>query len=211
MRIAISAAIPSVFRMPRIGSGQSDQGKSGVFLAALPQLESRPFVNADDRHSRSGFTLIELVVVVLIVASLTSVTVISLRPVIQRSRLRRAAETLASADQFARSTAFRENGAICRFERDFCEVSSPSNQRLRRFRLPDGVTCSEIRVGGTVSTVGRIFYDGRGISPTFALRTQTGTLSLWRVHIGISGQVTDAANLSEVQQWLTPLANPAFE
>ena len=77
-----------------------------------------PMITPHPRHScrkpeaHKGFTLVELMVVVAIMAILLALAAPSFTPLIERWRVRDAAETLTSSLYFARSEAIKRGGQI---------------------------------------------------------------------------------------------------
>jgi type IV fimbrial biogenesis protein FimT len=61
---------------------------------------------------RRGFTMIELMIVVAIVAILATVAMPSMRDIVVRARLKTAAGDLHTSLMFARSEAIKRNGAV---------------------------------------------------------------------------------------------------
>lgn len=72
----------------------------------------RPLPRRPDQPAQRGFTAIELMVVVAIVAVLAALAAPSFRPLIERWRVRSAAEELTSTLYFARSEAIKRGGGI---------------------------------------------------------------------------------------------------
>lgn len=128
-------------------------------------------VTGIERHRRRGFTLVELMVVVAIVAVLAAVGVPSFRDMLLNQRLASAARGFNSALNFARMEAIQRaqsvevaalagsgwsDGWVVR------TVADDSPQTLRRFdRLPQGVSVD--------TTLGKGFaqglrYDSNGFS-----------------------------------------------
>lgn len=64
------------------------------------------------KNSSSGFTTIELMVVVAILAILTALAGPSFRPLLERWRVRDAAESVTSTFYFARSEAIKRGGQV---------------------------------------------------------------------------------------------------
>jgi len=73
-----------------------------------PLARSKPGV----RQANSGFTMIELMIVVAIMAILIALAAPSFTPLIERWRVRDSAETLTSSLYFARSEAIKRGGNI---------------------------------------------------------------------------------------------------
>ena len=73
-----------------------------------PHARSKPGV----RQANSGFTMIELMIVVVIVAILIALAAPSFTPLIERWRVRDSAETLTSTLFYARSEAIKRGGRV---------------------------------------------------------------------------------------------------
>ena len=73
-----------------------------------PLARSKPGV----RQANSGFTMIELMIVVAIMAILIALAAPSFTPLIERWRVRDAAETLTATLYLARSEAIKRSGGI---------------------------------------------------------------------------------------------------
>ncbi len=72
-----------------------------------------PPLRAQDRkHQIRGFTLIEVMVVIAIVAILAALAAPSFGPLIERWRVRQAAEDLTSTLYYARSEAIKRGGGV---------------------------------------------------------------------------------------------------
>ena len=69
-------------------------------------------MNATRRLSRAGFTIIELMVVVVLVAIVVALAVPSFRELIARNRLEGVASELVTDLQYARSEAVSRNGNV---------------------------------------------------------------------------------------------------
>lgn len=75
-------------------------------------MSPRPFSKRSPRSTASGFTAIELMVVVAIVAILAALAMPSFREIVQRYRVKRVAEDLTATLYFARSEAIRRGGYV---------------------------------------------------------------------------------------------------
>ncbi|MGL6206135.1 MAG: pilus assembly FimT family protein, partial [Giesbergeria sp.] len=71
-----------------------------------------PVATRVEKVRQHGFTAIELMVVVAIVAVLAALAAPSFTPLIERWRVRQAAENLTSSLYFARSEAIKRGGGI---------------------------------------------------------------------------------------------------
>lgn len=72
----------------------------------------RPSLETPHNLTQNGFTAIELMVVVSIVAILAALATPSFTPLIERWRVRSAAEDLTSTIYYARSEAIKRGGGI---------------------------------------------------------------------------------------------------
>ncbi|MEM9828051.1 MAG: type II secretion system protein [Planctomycetota bacterium] len=162
-----------------------------------------------------GFTLLELMVVLLILASLATLTTISLRPVLHRARLDRAADVLASADRFARIHARASSGTLMQIKRRGCDVLAADGRLLKRYAYPERVFCERVWAadgsGGIAGSDQRsaLGFDSRGVTKTYAVVLQIdagdeAAMRRFRVHLGTSGQSMDATSDDEVRAWLQP-------
>lgn len=87
------------------------------------------------RHNMRGFSLIELMVGVVIIAILASVGAPNLMNWIQNTQLRTAAETLSSGVQLARAEAVRRNTSVT------FTLSDASSGWTVGCTVPSGVDC----------------------------------------------------------------------
>lgn len=80
-------------------------------LHPFPRGRRRQLLRAAPPAHR-GFTIVELMVVTAILATLAALAAPSFRPLIERWRVREAAETLQSTIYFARSEAIKRSGSV---------------------------------------------------------------------------------------------------
>ena len=85
-------------------------GYMSVLLSDLRAMQAQPCTAA--RRQARGFTLLEVMVVVAIVAVLAAIAAPSFTPLIERWRVRSAAEDLTSTVYFARSEAIKRGGGV---------------------------------------------------------------------------------------------------
>lgn len=158
-------------------------------------------------RGRYAFTLIELVIVIVIMAILSTLAVLSLRGTMDRYMLSRAAETIERFDARARRDAslLRQpiRAAIDRNRKRLTIDTSRTDNA--QYRLPRRVEVGKIRLGRRV-TVGNRFeiqFSRRGASPTYAVELRRGDMSQWLLVLGTSGQVVPLSSEGEVDAILS--------
>ena len=87
---------------------------NGVFMTKTPDVTVRqePVKRHFQQNRSSGFTLIELVIVIVIVALGVALAVPSFRDVVEKRRLSFAAEQVSTLLTFAQSTAVKHNSDV---------------------------------------------------------------------------------------------------
>ncbi|MEM1068736.1 MAG: prepilin-type N-terminal cleavage/methylation domain-containing protein [Planctomycetota bacterium] len=137
---------------------------------------------------RTGFTLIELVVVLVIMALLVSIAAVSLRGTMDRYHLNQAKQVIISSDAKAR----RQARSI---ERPLVMTIDRRKRQIRIgesiFRIPAAVEVASVDTGRrvTVGTEVEIDFGRSGWSPSYAVELKRGSASRWIVVLGGSGQV----------------------
>ena len=165
--------------------------------------------------TRSGFTLVELVIALVILVILSSVAALSLSGTMDRYQLARATETIEMFDARARRDA-RSSGQSLQTRIDTgrgeLHIESTSNdrgsgdsQRIRTFRLPRNVVIQDIQLAKKV-VIGRSFDtiinpQGQGIS--YAVHLTRGPISRWLVVLGASGQAIQVQDQREANEILS--------
>jgi prepilin-type N-terminal cleavage/methylation domain-containing protein len=157
---------------------------------------------------RNAFTLIELVVVIVIMAILSTIAAVSLSGTMGKYDLSRAAETIERFDANARRQARVTQAPVTMtIERTKgrLKVDVAGRDRDATYRLPGRVTIGSIRlhrrfVAGTVFAAS-VSADGQ--SPTYAVELSRGRMTRWLVFVGVSGQVVQAENEDQVDALFT--------
>lgn len=153
---------------------------------------SRPLSKAFERY---GFTLIELVLVLVILSIMMGVAIWSLRGHFDSAKIAQAFDVLEQADQYARSIALRENRVyrmIFRDKTSTIEVlpeSGSGARRSRTWKLPNGIGLARFRGPRGFSGSGRneVSIAATGVSPTYAIQLRRGSEpGPWLVALGLS-------------------------
>lgn len=166
--------------------------------------------------SNRGFTLIETVLAVLIMALLASAVAFSLSQPIQGARLREALSQLQSCDGLARQNARQSPRPV----RLIISPTANAIDRLEgeqlRFRstLPIGCRITQVIVGRHATWIDRatITFSASGLSRTYAVRLQAPSFDRWVLFSGLSGQMTlvqDERTLRTILDGLAPTRRDA--
>jgi general secretion pathway protein H len=140
-----------------------------------------------------GFTLYELLAVMVLMAVLAGTVAVSVRGHVSNARLLAFLDRLESCDARARAQARRLNHPlVLKFDADDQRVSqSYANVAERSFAAPLGVEIEQIKTAKQESDHGilQIAVSPLGQSDTYALRLQASSgRSMWLVVLGASGQ-----------------------
>jgi prepilin-type N-terminal cleavage/methylation domain-containing protein len=172
------------------------------------------------RHSSFGanraFTLIEVIVVLVLTALLTTAVAVALTSPARAARARDAAERIDSFDRLVREHAKRagaaqaivfdlNRGTVRRGETESEDgirepgsiLQLPGQFRVERLLLPGGpVLSGEVRVP----------VSPRGQTPSYAvLLVERKQKPHWLVFAGLTGQMTEARDATEVEQLFAAL------
>ncbi len=147
---------------------------------------------------RSGFTLIELAIVILIMAIMAGFAVLSLRGHIDRARWTRSLEQLENMDRLGRIAARNESAPYrLSFHRTKRKVElravGPNAPRksVREWKLPNGIQFASFRDGASAnrSEEMRIEINPSGQSRSYAVAIKANSgPAQWLVTLGLSGQ-----------------------
>jgi prepilin-type N-terminal cleavage/methylation domain-containing protein len=151
---------------------------------------------------RAAFTLIELMIAIAILATLTAAAVLSFAAPLREAQFREAIDVVRSADANARTEARhfgrRVNLVFHPGQRviERCDVSGAVTARTQ---LPASVVIDELRINGKRSfDTSGIPVSELGLSPTFAVRLVSGDRTQWLGFAGLSGQMTVVNNDAEL-------------
>ena len=166
-----------------------------------------------------GFTLLELLVVLTLVALLTAVVVFKLRVPYRRARAGEVAERIAFTDGLMRSHARNfSKAARLVFELDRGSVHVETGEHNRdshfAFEIPPGVQLEEVWLAGKTTRRGRVVVESpsHGVTPSYAVRLSTRHgPDRWLLFAGLTGQVTHMENERDVQQVFAYLDTPGID
>lgn len=125
-------------------------------------MTARPTSGAARRHRSAGFTLVEMLAVMTILALLAALTLPALRPPPDRLRLEAAARTVASALRLSRAKAIAINGDVVLAidaERRLFESSAVPATRIDRDIAVAMTLAAPERRGRSAGAI-RFFADG---------------------------------------------------
>jgi prepilin-type N-terminal cleavage/methylation domain-containing protein len=159
-------------------------------------------------RQRSGFTLIELVIVILIMAIMSGFAALSLRSHIDRARWTRCFEQLEYFDRIGRIAARSESTPYrLSFHRAKRRIelraigSNASRKSYREWKLPNGVQFSGFRDRASSSRSEELSIEinpnGQSRSYAVAIKANTGPRE-WFVTLGLSGQHIRMENSDDV-------------
>lgn len=166
---------------------------------------------------RTGFTLIEVMLAVLLMALLASAVALSFSGPLQRARAEDAQQTLRSFDAAARQMATRWGRPVrVVFDVSAGTLSRREGQSLQeprsRIALPSGYRVDEIRVEGRGYSDGEavIDYSALGLSRSYAAHLSGPGLDRWLLFAGLSGEMTQAQDESAVESILGNVAPTSY-
>lgn len=144
-----------------------------------------------------GFTLLEVVTVVVILALVMAIATTTMLGPIRRARMTHAIDTLENVDRFARSSARRDNLAYrIVFDRKKRSIQAASTtetkaKNIRMWRLPGGIEMGDFYDADGVNRLSKyeILIAANGTSPGYAVSLgMPGSRKNWLVTFGLSGK-----------------------
>ena len=152
--------------------------------------------------------------VVVLIAVVSSAVALAFGGSLKKARAIEALDQVRSADAAARQAA-RRIGTRVRVELDLSSGTlsrtegAASDRPTFESQLPAGARIDEVRTAERNAYSGRatIDYSPLGISPTYAVRIIAPGVDHWLVFAGLTGQITDASNESEVDAIFAPIAH----
>ncbi|WP_197455953.1 pilus assembly FimT family protein [Stieleria neptunia] len=166
-------------------------------------------------RSRVGFTLVEILTVVVIVSLLAGVALVSVSVPLRRSQADAAIAEFRSLDLTARLRSSAGLGgwiAINSAEKEIVYSESDVRQGQRRVQLPAGTLIQRVRGlsrNGSRSYVVR--YSNQGTSQTYAVEIAAkGNRARWLLFLGLTGQsyvLDDSKLIDEIFRGPSPAEN----
>jgi prepilin-type N-terminal cleavage/methylation domain-containing protein len=158
---------------------------------------------------RTGFTMIEIAVVLLILAIAAAAVALNVRPTMQSLRWEEARARIVAFDRLTRWQA-REHDAELRVLVDLDEAAlarvtptDEENPAGAPMALGDGCRVLALWVSGTRARGGQgsIAFSRHGLSPSYALQLQTGDgRQRWLCMAGLTGQPIDVEEESKLAE-----------
>jgi type II secretory pathway pseudopilin PulG len=144
--------------------------------------------------------MIELLVVMLLIAILSTSVALSLRPFLIRYSLSRAAQQIAMNDAAARATARRLNQpAMIWLDKTGGRVAFQCGEVARRYEFSKGVTLVQ-----SLGAPGEIKIETDGRSVSYAVAVAHGEATRWLVIAGGSGQSLSVESASQARELVGP-------
>jgi prepilin-type N-terminal cleavage/methylation domain-containing protein len=158
------------------------------------------------QSNRQGFTLIELMAVVVIMALLTSAAAFSFSDALRAARFSEAQQLIRGLDASARLSA-RGSGAEVAIVFDLDEGKLSRREKGRdgpasyEAWLPASYKIDRVRVGNQISSEGEvaIVVSASGIGRTYAVRLAGPGSQRWLLFAGLTGQITQVEVENESQ------------
>ena len=145
-------------------------------------------------NEESGFTLIELMVVIAIVAVLAGIAMPSFIGRLPARRLEAAASDVNAAIQVARLSAVKENtSATLQFDVDdesYSITVTVSGRLVKSGKMPAGVDLEDVFLSNTTNPAfgGLITFDSRGFpTPPVDVVLQNTTGTTWTIQVNLTG------------------------
>ncbi|HDZ22418.1 hypothetical protein LCGC14_0409240 [marine sediment metagenome] len=147
---------------------------------------------------RRGFTLLEIVLVLLIVSIIASAVVVKLQSPLQNARLEDVVGWLGQFDRITRTYAHRQDRPVRMIvdldKRQLRRMDSSESENLGPpLQLPARCRIDALRLPTETLTRGSIAIvcSTGGLMPTYAFRlVETGGRSRWLLVAGLTGHVT---------------------
>lgn len=156
------------------------------------------------RFARSGFTLIEVTIVCVLLAMIASIAAISLSGRVSAANRRNAIERIEAADRLARQLA-RTTGlpSTLKFDEADNEIHVLVNRRVQRtFRLSDGIVIESVRQQRSRSRDVQVSPLGQSLTYAVAVSQRKDQQAQWVVVAGVSGHTMRTENAEQADALL---------
>jgi len=169
------------------------------------------------RGGRIGFTLVEVMVAILLMALLASAAALSFSGSLRTARSTEALEVLRSFDSAARDVArrtSRETRIVFDFSHDTLSRREGADLEnlVGRAQLPSAYRIEELRIPGRSFMEGEAVVDcsALGISRSYAVHLMGPGLDQWVLVAGMTGEMTLEKDESVTQSILDKAAPLSF-
>ena len=182
-----------------------------MMKATKPMKQARPSEARRIALQRCGFTLMELLIVVSLLAIFVASVAVNYRGPLQEARLQNSQERLEDMDRRLRMVACNQ-GQSLELQIDMEEGEFSLADRTERdtftesYKLPGGVRLDAVYVGQD-RMFGReaiVRFSSSGTTPTYALGlTGKKGRTRWLLFIGLTGQMTEFDDHRDLRPFLS--------
>lgn len=161
---------------------------------------------------RTGFTLLELLAVLLIIGIFCSIAVYCLAGPYQQARRQHVVERIAQLDEQLRTATrrFGRSGELTiAFREGTVETSVGKNENGHKVQLPADLALDQVRTAVRNESYGRIVipFTGEGHSATYAVRLKPREgVPQWILFAGVTGQFVRVQNERDIDAIFRRLA-----
>ena len=160
----------------------------------------------------TGFTLIELTVVLLIMGIIAAIVTLKISGPVSQVKLQDVAERIKQFDIHTRSYA-RQHGKALRVDVDLSKNcisrwDNAGNQLGQPLKLPSNFSIEKCQVASQqqVRNATLLKYSSQGMTHSYAIKLADKSQSKWIFIIGLTGELVELENEQNVQKIMESLS-----